>query len=386
MPRIAFIDYFPTHYRRRLYEEIARRADADFYFFSDQRERWWNPNIPLAMGGDFRRIDLPRYRVAGNAVMPQLAGRILRRDYDAVIKSVNGKLMLPLVYGAAKASGTVFVLWSGMWMHPTTRIHRLDKPLIEGIYRGADAIVTYGTHVRQFVLETRGVDPEKVFVAGQAVIPDRFTAVERVGTGDSADVLYVGQFEERKGLAYLLEAFAQIDHPQARLRLIGSGSDEGWLRERIRGDARIELVGQRPQDELPDDLARARCLVLPSITTALDKEPWGLVVNEAFHAGVPVVVSDAVGAAAGGLVRDGENGFVVPERDSRALAVALRRLIDDPVLAARMGDAGREDVRAYNYRRMGDAFLAGVEHGLRARRSRGLARDGGARRRRSSAS
>ena len=64
--------------------------------------------------------------------------------------------------------------------------------------------------------------------------------------------------------------------------------------------------------------------MLPSITTALDKEPWGLVVNEAMHAGLPVVATDAVGAAAGGLVRDGENGFVVPERDADALAAAVR--------------------------------------------------------------
>ena len=51
----------------------------------------------------------------------------------------------------------------------------------------------------------------------------------------------------------------------------------------------MELVGYMPQEHLPDEFARARCLVLPSITTALDREPWGLVVNEAMHAGVPVV-------------------------------------------------------------------------------------------------
>src|SRR4029453_4072464 len=74
--RIAFIDYFATPYRRRLYEELARRMDADFYFFADERERYWNRKIPLVDAGEFRRIELRRYRIAGQAVMPGLAPRL----------------------------------------------------------------------------------------------------------------------------------------------------------------------------------------------------------------------------------------------------------------------------------------------------------------------
>src|SRR5579875_3877161 len=102
MTRIAFIDYFPTHYRLGLYEAIARRADADFYFFSDERERWWNPRLALGGSTAFHEVQLPRYRVAGESFMPGVAQRILGGRYDAVIKSPNGKVMLPMVYGAAK--------------------------------------------------------------------------------------------------------------------------------------------------------------------------------------------------------------------------------------------------------------------------------------------
>jgi glycosyltransferase involved in cell wall biosynthesis len=367
VPRIAFIDYFPTHYRRGLYEEIGRRADADFYFFADERERWWNPRLSLVEEGTFRRIDLPRYRIGGEAVMPGVARRILAGRYDAVIKSPNGKLMLPLVYGAAKARGTAFVLWTGMWMHPTTRFHRASKPLMEGIYRGSDAIVTYGEHVRQFVLETAGVAPEKVFVAGQAVDPSRFAAVQPARAGQAPEILFIGQFEERKGVTYLLDAIRRLSDTQVRLRLVGSGADEDRLRAYAGDDQRIEFLGHRSQDELPSELARARCLVLPSVTTELDKEPWGLVVNEAFHAGVPVIATDGVGAAAGGLVRHGRNGFVVPERDSVALADALLPLVEDASLASRMGEAGREDVAAFNYDRMATAFLSAVDFALASR-------------------
>jgi glycosyltransferase involved in cell wall biosynthesis len=361
--RVAFIDYFATHYRRRLYEELADRMEVDFYFFADQRERYWNRRIPLVDVGDFRRVELRRYRIAGQAVMPGAALALTQRRYDAVVKSLNGKLMLPLVYGMARTRGVPFVLWTGMWHHPQTALHRLTRPLTEHVYRSSGAIVAYGEHVKRFVTATRGVDPAKVYVAGQAVSAEPFAAVQPARNG-TAEVLYVGQFEERKGLSDLLAAFVALRDLPVRLRLVGNGSLEADLRRLAADDPRVELVGYRPQEHLPSELARARCLVLPSITTALDREPWGLVVNEAMHAGVPVVVTDAVGAAAGGLVRAGRNGFVVPERDPNALATAIRTLADDPGLAARLGDQARRDVRAFSHRAMADAFEAAVEHAI----------------------
>jgi glycosyltransferase involved in cell wall biosynthesis len=88
-------------------------------------------------------------------------------------------------------------------------------------------------------------------------------------------------------------------------------------------------------------------VVMPSIPTRDFQEPWGLVVNEAFHQGKPVIASDAVGAVAGGLLRDERNGLVVPAGDAEALAAAITRLHDDPALRERLGAQAREDVRPY---------------------------------------
>jgi glycosyltransferase involved in cell wall biosynthesis len=361
--RIAFIDYFATHYRRRLYEELAQRMEVDFYFFADERERYWNRRIPLVDDGDFRRVSLRRYRVAGEAVMPGLALALHPRRYDAVVKSLNGRLMLPLVYGASRAHRLPFVLWTGMWHHPRTRFHRATRPLTRHVYRSAEAIVAYGEHVERYLVQTADVDVRKVFVAGQAVEPERFAAVQPARNGE-AEVLFVGQFEERKGLTDLLDAFAELGDVPARLRLVGNGALEPEVARRAARDPRLEVVGYLPQERLPDALARARCLVLPSITTALDREPWGLVVNEAMHAGVPVIATDAVGAAAGGLVHHDRNGLVVPERDHSALAAAIRKLAADPALAGRLGDQARHDVQRFSHRAMADAFEAAVEHAV----------------------
>ena len=112
--------------------------------------------------------------------------------------------------------------------------------------------------------------------------------------------------------------------------------------------------------ELRNLYAASDVLVLPSIPTRTFREPWGLVVNEAMNRGLPVIATDAVGAAAGGLVRDGRNGLVVPAGDSTALAEALGRLAGDAPLRARLGAAGAEDVRAFTH----DAWARGFSEAL----------------------
>jgi glycosyltransferase involved in cell wall biosynthesis len=114
-------------------------------------------------------------------------------------------------------------------------------------------------------------------------------------------------------------------------------------------------------------LASSDVCVIPSIRTRTFLEPWGLVANEAMNQGLAVIASDAVGAAAGGLVRHERTGLVVRAGDDRALADALRRLHDDPALRRRLGDAGREAVAAYTHeawaRGMASAVSAADEGG-----------------------
>ena len=134
-PRVAFVDYFATHYRRRLYEELAQRMDVDFYFFADERERYWNRKIPLVRDGAFRRVELRRVRVLGQSFMPGIVRALSRRRYDAVVKCLNGRLMLPLTFLTCRLRGLPIVVWTGMWYHPQTRVHRLTRPLIRGTAR-----------------------------------------------------------------------------------------------------------------------------------------------------------------------------------------------------------------------------------------------------------
>ena len=86
-------------------------------------------------------------------------------------------------------------------------------------------------------------------------------------------------------------------------------------------------------------------------------EPWGLVVNEAMNQGSAIIASDAVGSAAGGLVRPGRNGLIVRAGDRGALARALRTLAGDRALCATLGETGRADVSAYTFEAWADGFV-----------------------------
>jgi glycosyltransferase involved in cell wall biosynthesis len=271
--------------------------------------------------------------------------------YRAVIAGLGGRVALPATYLAARRAGIPFVLWASIWEHPRTTLHALSRLPTRRLYRSADAVVTYGPHVSAHVERHR--PGGGIFEAPQAVSAQAFGALvpehdrrawrERINMGDHDFlVLFAGRLEEEKGVPVLVRAWREAGLVNAALAFAGDGP-LGAAAERA-----ATVLGRVPRHELPALYAAADVLVLPSIRTATFTEPWGLVVNEAMHQGTPVIVTDAVGAAAGGLVRDGRNGLVVPERDPAALAAALRSLAADPALRERLGAAAREDVQEYS--------------------------------------
>jgi glycosyltransferase involved in cell wall biosynthesis len=140
------------------------------------------------------------------------------------------------------------------------------------------------------------------------------------------------------------------------LLFVGDGEERRRLEERVRrlGWRSVLFLGFKNQSELPRYYDLCDVFVLPS-----EKEPWGLVVNEAMNAAKPVVVSDRVGCAPD-LVRDGVNGFVFPAGDIGALAERLRRLTEDPELARRMGEESLRIIDKWNF----DADVQGLLEAL----------------------
>lgn len=149
--------------------------------------------------------------------------------------------------------------------------------------------------------------------------PARLTADER------KEVIFVGQLIPRKGVDLLLEAMRPLfyDYPDLRLSVIGGGSEAQALEAAAHslgiGD-RVNFEGTLRSDRIYRRLASADVLVLPSRW-----DGWGMVVNEALSAQVPVIVSDRCGAA--DLIQHGVNGFVFRSEDVEDLRRCLRRFL-----------------------------------------------------------
>jgi glycosyltransferase involved in cell wall biosynthesis len=247
-----------------------------------------------------------------------------------------------------------------VWAQPRSFSHTATLPVTRRIYRHADAVIAYGEHVRRFVAEIRGHDDD-VFVAPQTVEPELFARAvedqeiaafrEAHQLGSEPLVLYVGRLVPEKGVGVLLDAWPRVNSP-ATLVVIGDGP----LAEAAAGTRGVRWLGAMAREELPVAYAASQFAVLASIPTPRFREPWGLVCNEAMHQGRPVLASDAVGAVAGGMVRDGESGLVVPAGDSGALAEGIDRLLSDAELRERLGAGAAAALAPYTYEAMAAAF------------------------------
>jgi glycosyltransferase involved in cell wall biosynthesis/O-antigen/teichoic acid export membrane protein len=374
--RLAFVTSMCPHYRVSTFETLARHHDVDYYFFSDGSERYWQRRHGLRFGA-FRHEYLRGFTLAGTRVTPTLPFKLWRGDYDAYIKCINGRFALPVTYLVARLKRKPFILWTGIWARPRTVAHRLFAPATRFIYRHADAIVVYGDHVARF-LEGEGVPARRIFVAAQAI--DNRSYNRAIAEGELAAlrrtlnidfrlkvVLYLGRLEPEKGLPFLIEAFASLKRHDAVLVIAGTGTQLERLRHlarELRIADRVRFAGYIPVEHTVPYYALAWVYVLPSITTRLHKETWGLVVNEAFNQGVPVIATTAVGAAAGGLVSDGFNGAIVPEADSAALAHTLRGLLDDPAQRSRLSDNARRTIAGWDTERMVSGFRQAIAFAL----------------------
>jgi glycosyltransferase involved in cell wall biosynthesis len=196
-----------------------------------------------------------------------------------------------------------------------------------------------------------GVSAAKVHVIPYGVRLERF---QRVGSPppiqERLEVVFAGHVSLRKGVPYLLEAFARVRHPNKRLRVVGAMDSrlEGIL-GRFPTD-HVEFMGSVAQGRLPEIFSTSHVLVLPSV-----EEGLALVQAQAMACGCPVLATTNTGAE--DLFTDEREGFIVPIRDVDALVERMERLVDEPGLQERMSGAAVERVKGMGgWDRYGDRW------------------------------
>lgn len=221
--------------------------------------------------------------------------------------------------------------------------------------RHYDAAFAAGERAAAY-LQMMGFPREKIWTGYDVVDNRAFAAGAEVARQDAPMLrgrlnlpekffLFVGRFAPEKNLLRLVEAYASYRHAAGTdawgLVLVGGGPQEQLLRQKVEGIPGVLFAGSHRSDELGLYYGLASCLILPSVS-----ETWGLVVNEAMAAGLPVIVSHRCGCVAE-LVRPGFNGYVVDPLDvdgmARTMAVMSSTLVD----CISMGAASRRIVALY---------------------------------------
>lgn len=198
-------------------------------------------------------------------------------------------------------------------------------------------------------LNRLGCPLKKIRIVHVGIDTTKFSPVaERRG---GSVVISVGRLEEKKGHEYLVRAFAKIkdEFPGAKLRIVGGGPLEGDLTALVRQetlDKGVELLGSREYSEVPALIASANVGALTSVTAGDgDREGTPVFLMEAQAMGLPVVSSNHSGIPE--VVRGGETGFLVEERNVLGIADALKRLLANPELREKMGQEGRKHIEEH---------------------------------------
>jgi phosphatidyl-myo-inositol alpha-mannosyltransferase len=235
------------------------------------------------------------------------------------------------------------------------RMYRAVRGPARRLVATADALTAVSPVAAAFHARMLGIDVARLEVVPNGVDVARFAsaagevsaaAVQRraaSGTTLGPVIVFLGRLEHRKGADVAVRAFLRLarERPDVRMRVLGDGPLAPTL-ERLRTSAppdvaaRLDLFGRADPRELPGLLAAADVAVLPS----RGGESFGIVLLEAMAADVPIVATDIPGYRA--VARHDREALLVPPEDETALAAAVARLIDEPVLAARLRSAGRE--------------------------------------------
>ncbi len=376
MTKILFIHNTVMWYRIPFFRALADIYSVEFIFN--------HTDISKTLYGEETSQDIEGMEGVNYQVMDNhlgIAWGLIRKvwgDYDILVggswDSIPEILECIYYYGVAWLRRKPIILWREDWAWEDNSLKsRLLKPVIKWIVGTSRAVLVPGPkHSEYFISLTS--NPSMIFLmpnASNLTVNDedygRAEEIKReMDLVDKKIVLYVGRLIERKGVQYLLPALSEIKSKDLMLLIIGEGEMEDELKIMARElglEDNVFFTGKLSQEDLTSYYILSDLVVIPSITHGIG-DPWVLVLNEAMFFKKPVVATDAVGAASA-MIKNNGNGFIVPEKDASALAVAISKILDDDDLRLKMGLESHDIIKkGFQYSNMVEGFKKAVNYSL----------------------
>lgn len=295
-------------------------------------------SVPLPSGGSIARVSLSWW------LYRKVRALLRREQFDIIHLHEPMAPILPLC--VLEFSKTVNVgTFHASYAHQ--HLYRMTHPIIKRWHQRLHGNIAVSPAAQRYVNDAF---PGKYEIIPNGIDFDHF-AKNAVPWSEYQDgkinILFVGRLERRKGLRYLLEAFARLkwDNPDIRLLVVGPGNPdkESYRVLSSRNMQDVVFLGRVPYDDLPRYYASADIFCSP----ATGAESFGIVLLEAMAAGKPIVASSIEGYR--GIMDDGEQGLFFTKKDSESLAKALEVLVRNPDARDRMGAVGRRTAKTYRW-------------------------------------
>jgi len=329
-PSLAIFQRVVPEYRVRVFERIAEQTNFNITLYATRF-------AAKPAGVECREVgEIPLGRLR---IHPRVVSTILGGRHDVFL--CEGSISLFASLSAAVRAfrrGTALVWWTSMWrpngvIGPGRGARRL---FVHRVLRAADAVATY-SGIAAEVVRAAGVPKERIFVAYNSLDTTHLREAERkwktngkldgfregAGLGTRPVILFVGRLIREKRVRDLLQAAKLVSKSHDfELLVIGDGPDRAGaeaLAKRLELEGHVRFLGEiRDEVALCPYFLSARALVLPG--------SGGLAINQAFTYGVPVIVGRGDGTERD-LVVDGENGFVLTDEGTDAIADRMLRIL-----------------------------------------------------------
>jgi glycosyltransferase involved in cell wall biosynthesis len=362
--KLLFIHNIMAPYRLPVFRELSKYFDLKMFFIhkTHNYRRWKISQEELGFNHTVSRgIDLGPARITFN-----LCSELAIEKYGLVIIGEGGVETIPscliaIFFKYVKGLKIVlmterFELTRGLVRSGLVKKYAraLFNLYLKFLYRHCDAFVACSSKAVDY-LRCKGIADRKIFRSAQAVFDiNRSPASDSGRCGkDIITILTVAYLEDRKGIDHLIKAFKALDNAGTELIIAGDGKIRRQLESMAEGHNNIIFKGHVDGDEKRYLYETADIFVLPSRF-----ETWGLVVNEAMHYGLPVIITEAMGST--DLI-DG-NGMVVPAGDSAALVNAMKILAESRETRSRMSRRSLEIIGSVDLNAVTEPFINAIGH------------------------
>lgn len=402
MVRIAYFQNECAPYRMPIFEGIAKlpHVNLKVYFgrYRSSNRKWkvsLNNSFDHEILGEInflpRLFSLNPEDIA-NPLNLSLPSKLLHNEYDVFMGGVPHYFGTMITFLVSKIRRKPFILFLEEIDHGSGEISsyigRFRKylfwkafsfPLIltrfilwQLVLRHSSCYVVPGTATKEYLLR-RGISASKIFTAWNVIDNDAMEQKckeslkkgnakklrARLGLENKKMILSVAYLEERKGLQYLIQAYAKLKKEDNDLALVivGDGPYKQDLK-RLSVENDVEAIFGGYVSNLVDYYLAADVFVLPTL-----QDVWGFVINEAMVCGCPIITTCDAGASRD-LVRNGVNGYVVEARNVEQLHQTAKRVLGDYKLRQDMKKASRNIIRDFSCEESMKGYRAAINYVL----------------------